>query len=159
MRTTPDDVCTILVYVDDLFIMSGHKKSLTEVAETLKAKYGGITTTEGHVHDYLGIKWDFSTPSQVTLSMKGYVTDLLKKYGPNASVNDQSPLLGKDKRELFNSAVMTLHYLAKRVRPDILAAVSFCALVFSPQQSRTTPSSRGFWGTCPCQWTRSSSSR
>ena len=42
MRTTPYDVCTILVYVDDLFIMSGHKKSLTEVAETLKAKYGAL---------------------------------------------------------------------------------------------------------------------
>ena len=30
-------------------------------------------------------------------------------------------------REEYHSAVMTLHYLAKRMRHDILTAVSFCA--------------------------------
>jgi hypothetical protein len=137
MRTTLDDVCTILVYVDDLFIMFGNKTSLTEVADMLKKKYGGITTTEGRVHDYLGIRWDFTVPRQVTLSMEGYVKDLLLKYGPYPSattpgahdlfVINESPPIGREKREMFHSAVMTLHYLAKRVRPDILAAVSFCA--------------------------------
>jgi hypothetical protein len=76
-------------------------------------------------------------PRQVTLSMEGYVKDLLLKYGPYPSattpgahdlfVINESPPIGRDKREMFHSAVMTLHYLAKRVRPDILAAVSFCA--------------------------------
>ena len=146
MRTTPDDVCTILVYVDDLFIMSGNKTALKEVADTLKNKYGGITTTEGHIHDYLGIRWDFTEPGQVTLSMEGYIKDLLTKYGPYTrssipgapdlfQINKESPALGKVKKELFHSAVMTLHYLAKRVRPDILAAVSFCATrVLAPSE-------------------------
>ena len=137
-RVRDDDECTILVYVDDLFIMSSAQHNLLEVSSTLRKKYGGITTTEGQVHDYLGIRWDFSIAKQVSLSMEGYVKDLLAKFKPlkGAStpagsdlfeIKDSSPLLGKEKRELYHSAIMTLHYLAKRVRPDILAAVSFGA--------------------------------
>ena len=51
-RVRDDDECTILVYVDDLFIMSSAQHNLLEVSSTLRKKYGGITTTEGQVHDY-----------------------------------------------------------------------------------------------------------
>jgi hypothetical protein len=30
----------------------------------------------GMVHDYLGIKWDFANPGQVSLSMDGYINDI-----------------------------------------------------------------------------------
>ena len=41
----------------------------------------------------------------------------------------------KTNGESFHSCVMTLHYLAKRTRPDILTAVSFCATrVLSPTE-------------------------
>ena len=145
-RAITSGECSILVYVDDLLISSSNKDTLQEVAAVLRNKYGGITTTEGYTHDYLGIRWDFSVPLQVSLSMEGYINDLLKKFQPFKASNTpassdlfenkpQSPPLGKLKRELFHSAVMTLHYLAKRVRPDILAAVSFCATrVLAPNE-------------------------
>ena len=143
-RVTGINECTILIYVDDLLITSTDKDTLSEVASRLKDKYGGITTKEGRVHDYLGIRWDFSTSKQVTLSMDGYVRELLTKFSHNKQfktpaghnlydTDEHSAALGRDKREAFHSCVMTLHYLAKRVRPDILAAVSYCATrVLSP---------------------------
>ena len=70
--------------------------------------------------------------------MQGYINDIFSKYTVSkhykAAANDQlfditesSPALSYNKKELFHSIVITLHYLAKRVRPDILTAVSWCA--------------------------------
>ena len=133
-HTLSGNTCNILVYVDDLLITSTAAKDLT----TLKTKYSGVTTNEGLTHDYLGIHWDFSEPAQVSLAMNGYVQDVLNKFPPppgattaasNAlfTVSPGSTPLPKTAREHYHSAFMTLHYLAKRVRPDILTAVSFCA--------------------------------
>ena len=136
----------ILVYVDDLLITSDSDQVLDEVDATLRGKYGGVTSKKGSVHDYLGIKWDFSNPGQVQLSMQGYVKDIFSKYKeakPQRApanenlfvVSEASPLLTKDKQEMFHSLVMTLHYIAKRVRPDLLTSTSWCASrVLSPTE-------------------------
>ena len=63
--------------------------------------------------------------------MQGYINDLLKKYTISklyeSSASDdlftvlgKIPELTKEKRETFHSIIMTLHYLAKRVRTDVL---------------------------------------
>ena len=130
-RTLSGNTCNILVSVDDLLITSTAATDLQEVATTLKAKYGGVATNEGLTHDYLGIHWDFSEPGQVSLAMNGYVQDVLTKFPPTPgattpalnslfTVSPGSTPLSKTAREQYHSAVMTLHYLAKRVRPDIL---------------------------------------
>ena len=148
-RENPYDVCSftrargistdrILVYVDDLFITSDSEQVLDDIDETLRKTYGGVTSKKGKLHEYLGIRWDFSIPGQVSLSMQGYVNDIFAKYTVPKSckvpandqlfeISDSSPPLSNSKREDFHSIVMTLHYLAKRVRPDILTAVSWCA--------------------------------
>jgi hypothetical protein len=41
--------------------------------------------------------------------------------------NDKCPKLSREKQELFHSCVMKLHYLAQRIRSDVLTAVSFAA--------------------------------
>ena len=148
-RPNPYDTCSfvrhrqrsidrILVYVDDLFITSDSKRELDTTAEALKSKYGQVTSKTGLEHDYLGIRWDFRVQGQATLSMEGYVKDVIRKYGVTKAFktpagdglftsDENSPALSPEKCALFLSAVMTLHYLAKRVRPDTLAAVSWCA--------------------------------
>ena len=137
-RTNLTSTCNILVYVDDLLITSSAPSDLAEIASNLKSKYGGVTTTEGRHHDYLGIHWNFTIDGEVSLAMDGYIKDVLKKFPPTRNAKTPalnnlfetsltSPALPKNKREEYHSAVMTLHYLAKRVRPDILTAVSFCA--------------------------------
>ena len=128
----------ILVYVDDLFLTSDSEVELDTIATALRTKYGEVTSHKGPTHNYLGISWDFTVPDQVTLSMAGYVQEVLRKYGvteryktpatDNLFTSDtDSPLLSREKQELFHSSVMTLHYLAKRTRPDLLTAVSWCA--------------------------------
>ena len=137
-RVRGDTTDRILVYVDDLFITSRDEEILQSIADALKDSYGGITTTTGLQHDFLGIHWDFTTPGQVSLSMEGYISDVLTKYKVSKTCispatdnlfrcDHNSPNLSKEKQEQFHSVIMTLHYLAKRVRPDILTAVSFCA--------------------------------
>jgi hypothetical protein len=42
------------------------------------------------------------------------------------TIDSTSPLLSKEQRELYQSCVMTLYYLAKRTQFDILTAISFC---------------------------------
>ena len=136
----------ILVYVDDLFITSRDEQVLKYIADALKTSYGGVTVRTGLEHDFLGIHWDLRTPGQVSLSMDGYVTDVLTKYKVTKTSmtpatdslfksDPLSPKLSKEKQEQFHSVIMTLHYLAKRTRGDILTAVSFCATrVLNPTQ-------------------------
>ena len=137
-RLRGQSVDRILVYVDDLFITADAEPVLDEIDRTLREKYGGVTSKKGKVHEYLGIRWDFNKPGEVTLSMQGYINGLFKKYtisklyeSPASddlyTVSEKSPELTKEKREMFHSIVMTLHYLAKRVRTDVLTAISWCA--------------------------------
>ena len=90
-----------------------------------------MTSHFGLHHDYLGIHWDLATAGQISLSMTGYLKDIVSEYyvimksktpaTDRLFVTDISgPLLSNTKREEYHSAVMTLHYLAKRIRPDIL---------------------------------------
>jgi Reverse transcriptase (RNA-dependent DNA polymerase) len=145
----PYDICSfsrnrgtsidkILVYVDDLFITSDSDRVLDEIDTTLRFKYGGVTSKKGPIHEYLGIMWDFTTQGEVSMRMDGYIKDIFKKYTVTRTrsvpanenlftISNDSPELSTEKRENFHSIVMTLHYLAKRIRTDILTAVSWCA--------------------------------
>ena len=67
------------MYVDDLFITSDSEKELDKIDKTLREKYGGVTSQKGRVHDYLGIRWDFTSEGQVSMSMQRYVKDIFAK--------------------------------------------------------------------------------
>ena len=138
VRETDGRIDSILVYVDDLMVSSKHQSVLTSIADALREKYTDITVKFGKDHDFLGIHWNFGVPGQVTLSMSGYVENILNKYNVQSKAktpatdmlfvtNPDCPKLNKTKQELFHSCVMELHYLAKRIRGDILTAVSYCA--------------------------------
>ena len=99
-----------------------------------------MTSKLGDMHDYLGIKWDFTVPGQVSLSMEGYLADIFACCNvtttyPNPAteklfvVNSSSPLLIREKREHYHSIVMTLHYLAKRTRSNILTTCTFMYMI------------------------------
>lgn len=128
----------ILVYVDDLFLTSDSNSRLQTIAETLKSRYDAVTYKTGLQHDFLGIHWDFTVAGQVSLSMDGYINDIIRKYNVTEQCStpatdrlfrttEDSPKLTTEKSEMFRSCVMTLYYLAKRTRPEILTAVSYCA--------------------------------
>ena len=129
---------SILVYVDDLLLTSAKQSNLDMVAQALRERYGGVTVRTGQEHDFLGINWDFRTPGEVSLSMEGYVSNILNKYNVSKKAmtpatdmlfrsNESCAKLNHKLQQTFYSCVMELHYLAKRIRGDILTAVSFCA--------------------------------
>lgn len=125
-------------YVDDLLITSDSKSRLQTIADTLKSRYDAVTYKTGLEHDFLGIHWDFTVPGQASLSMDGYINDIISKYYVTKMCSTpatdrlfhttkDSVILTLEKREMFRSCVMTLYYLAKRTRPEILTAISYCA--------------------------------
>lgn len=128
----------ILLYVDDLLITSDSKSRFQTIADTLKSRYDAVTYKTGLEHDFLGIHWDFTVPGQASLSMDGHINDIISKYNVTKMCSTpatdrlfhttkDSVVLTLEKRRMFRSCVMTPYYLAKRTRPEILTAISYCA--------------------------------
>ena len=127
--------CTICVHVDDLMITCKTKSVVDEVCNSLRAKFTTINENRGKIHPYLGMIFDFSSGHDVSITMSGYVNDVLKEYevtktAKTPAANDlydirDSPKLPSQKSDDFHSRVAKLLYLAKRVRPDILQPVIF----------------------------------
>ena len=81
--------------------------------------------------------FDFSQEGKCRITMDGYMEDLMavcEDIKGNAKtpasddlfkINEDDELLNKGEREYFHSLTAKFLYLAKRVRPDILTAVSF----------------------------------
>ena len=135
-KTMDGKQSTIVVYVDDLFISSESLSLIEELENMLKERFGAdLQVHEGPIFSYLGMTWDYSVPGQVKVTMRGFIDDLLTWSGISGSVQTpastflfttrDSPKLSKNEMERFHSAAAKLLYLAKRVRPDILLAVSF----------------------------------
>ena len=95
----------ILVYVEDLFITSESKESLQAIADTLKRKYEAVTYNTGLEHDFLGIHWDFIIPGQASLSMDGYINDIISKY--NVMKRCSTPATDKLFRTTQDSPIIT----------------------------------------------------
>jgi hypothetical protein len=126
---------TILLYVDDLKIMSVDNEEIHRVVQCLQREYKTVTVRTGNVHNYLGMTFDYSKRRSVKITMLGYIKDLLVLTGTvgeartpateNLFEIKDSPPLSADKKQELHSYVMKLFYLAKRVRPDILTCVQF----------------------------------
>jgi hypothetical protein len=109
---------------------------IEDLTNTLRTKFKSITVHDGKIHSYLGMSFDFSTQGEVKITMKKFIDELMDAYNVK-SVSDtpssnslfdatkDSPLLDKKKSEQFHSCVAKCLYLSKRVRPDILLAVSY----------------------------------
>ena len=127
--------CTICVYVDDLMMTCINDEVLDEVEAMLAKNFEGTKASKGDKHSYLGMLFDFGVKGEVKITMEHYIRELLEKHEVKGTVSTpakpnlfeivDSPLLDPERKAIFHSAVATLLYLAKRVRPDILTAVSF----------------------------------
>jgi hypothetical protein len=127
--------CTVVVYVDDFFVTSKDPSMIEDLERILKHKFKDLTVHDGTVHSYLGMTWDFSVPHQVKITMEHFISSLLQDSKVEGTVKTpatdtlfvtrDSTLLDNSSKKKFHSLVAKLLYLAKRVRPDILLAVSF----------------------------------
>jgi Reverse transcriptase (RNA-dependent DNA polymerase) len=127
---------TVCLYVDDLLITSVDGDDIDWVAGELRKKYGTVTLNVGKVHSYLGQTFDMSVDGKVSVSMEGYIRDILDSQGVTGyratpattalySINPDLELLPTADQDAFHSVVMRLMFLAQRARPDVLTPVAF----------------------------------
>jgi hypothetical protein len=127
---------TVCIYVDDLLITSEDNEEIEELLLYLNNVYKNITKKTEKVISYLGMTIDLSSEGKAVVTMEAYINDILKSYNVNGKastpatsqlfvINENSPALDNDKKDIFHSRVAKLLYLAKRVRPDILTAVVY----------------------------------
>jgi hypothetical protein len=127
---------TIVIYVDDALVTSPKQSALDELAAAMKKRYGVVEVRMGAIHQYLGMKLDFSNQGLCHVTMEKYIADLLEEYKVTGTcrvpaqeslfdidteAEPMSPLAAKD----FHRAVAQCLYLACRARPDILCPTIF----------------------------------
>jgi hypothetical protein len=129
--------CTIVLYVDDLLVTSEDETAIDELEAQLIATYQKVTSTAGRIHSYLGMTFDFTTEGSVSVTMQGYIDDMMREYGitkvatspaNNKLFDETLPTLLTDEYQAeLHSITAKLLYLGTRVRPEILLVVNYLA--------------------------------
>ena len=76
-KTVGGTQITIIVYVDDLMIISKKPRLIKAIITTLEMKYDKLKISSGKVHNYLGMVFDFSNPTYVSVDQIGMVEDII----------------------------------------------------------------------------------
>ena len=132
---------TVCTHVDDLFISAATEEAIDTIISQLDKLYsddqGRITIQRGKKIEYVGMVFIFNNNKTVSVTMDGYVFDLLEGLkditgvvGTPATnnlfrVREDSRKLDADEKEFYHSTIAKILYLGKRVRPDLLVAISF----------------------------------
>ena len=126
---------TVVVHVDDLFVTSASESNLTAFCSYLKRVYPETKETRGDVIDYIGMTFDFSKIGKVSVTMDNCISDIITSSGVTKvasspatktlfDIRDAKKLSHQDS-QFFHTHVAKMLYLAKRVKPECLAAVAF----------------------------------
>ena len=129
-------MCTIATHVDDLHIIASTEEMANELQQHLQDTYGELNVQNGVQHEYLGMQFNYKTNSMVEIRMDGYINQLLLEYGITTTskypcalnlfeVSEISPLLSDKDQEKYRGMAMKVLYLAIRIRPDLLTALSY----------------------------------
>tara|TARA_B100002003_G_C14152859_1_gene554651 strand:- start:307 stop:5016 length:4710 start_codon:yes stop_codon:yes gene_type:complete len=130
---------TTCFHVDDLLFTCNNEQMLTNVVQQFGSKFRGISIQKGNNINYLGLNIHRNRNKDIELSMIKYSKDIGESCGitqkdktPNTETlfeddNDESIFLTEDNRKIFHTIVAKLLYLAKKLRPDILTAISYLA--------------------------------
>jgi len=136
------DDCIILVYVDDMIVISRKKDVLETLVNNLKKK-NLILSNEGSLSKYLGVDVKYKEngnfeliqpfPIQRVIDLL-WITSNESKYNTRPTNPLVKPLLHKDlngeRRNSswnYRTAIWMLTYLEGTIRPDISIAVHQCA--------------------------------
>jgi hypothetical protein len=134
---------TVSWHVDDVKVSHINSMHVDHFLEWIKKTYGTIgevKTNRGKIHEYLGMKLDYSTKGQVSIDMTKYVDKMIDNMptkdlegGRVASpwndnlfkVNEQSKKLNQEMAEKFHTITAQGLFLCKRGRPDISPAIAY----------------------------------
>lgn len=124
----------ILIYVDDILILSQKEEYIDEIKINLSNKVD--LKDLGNVGNCLGIEFT-RTPQQISLHQRGYIKDILQRFGmtdcnPVSTPLDKNVKLSKsedrtpeDEELPYRELIGALTYLAQCTRPDISFSVSY----------------------------------
>ena len=124
----------IVLYVDDLFITYDNDDVIKELKTMLLNKFGGeFKHPVDDTIEFLGMKIKYvdhgiflTMPDKIQDVTQGILQSASTPAGNNLfTIDERSKELEKEEREKFHSLVAKLLYISKRVRPDILLAVTF----------------------------------
>ena len=117
----------------------------------INKRFPGLKSKIGTEHKYLGMNIKFLKEGNVSIEMKDYVKETITTSGMDVSrkaatpankklfdVDDSSPKLDKDRKEIFHHCVAKLLYVSKRCRLDVQLPISFLC-------SRVTKSTEEDW--------------
>jgi hypothetical protein len=131
------DISIICVHVDDLLVLSPNESSRDDLVTSLEKTFTLVSQHDDVSYLGMTIKRD-STTGKIRVTQEGFITDLLKENEINnvakppptpataslLEVKEDSPPCDPRK---YKSIIMSLMYLARFTRPDILMPVSYLA--------------------------------
>ena len=127
---------TVVLYVDDILVL-GDIQDILWFKAYLESRFPEVTFHGGKVLDYVGMTLDFAAnPGRLAVTIKQSIHDIIStsavtKVHPTPAteslfdVDPTSIKLSIAEEAYYRTFVAKLLYLAKRVRPEILTAVSF----------------------------------
>ena len=145
-KTINEVQITIIVHVDDLMMTSVNQDHLKCLVRELHDMYDVKQHNSGKIHSYIGMTFDFTIEGEVSITMQGFIDDLLTSSGISGTkktpackelfeIDNDSKPLDNDKSMWFHTFVAKLLYVAKRVKPECLTAISFLTTrVQSPKE-------------------------
>ena len=134
---------TICWHMDDLKSSHIDLKVNDKFLQWIKDMFGQlreVKTTQGPLHDYLGITLDYSVPGQVSIDMSHYVEKMVKEFPQETlkgasvaslwnenlfKVQHDSALLEKEQAKLFHTMTMQELFHCKCGCPDIAPAIAY----------------------------------
>lgn len=141
-KTINGKQCTIVWHVDDLKISHVDESVAERMLGLLEHEFGKespLSVTRGRVHDYLGMRLDFTEVGVARIDMTKYVEEILSEAPDDMSgeaptpaasylfkVNTSDPAaLSEEDAVIFHHIVAKALFLCKRGRPDIQTAIAF----------------------------------
>lgn len=127
-----ENVTYILLYVDDLLVVSKNEKSITEIIDVVKSKYK--IKDLGNISHFLGMEVKRDNDGNFMINQSSYISKIVEQAGLKDAKDSKFPLevgyfknpggeILKDITE-FRSIIGMLLYVAVNTRPDISASVS-----------------------------------
>lgn len=122
-------------HVDGLFITSISEEIIEELAVGLIVMYGDVTKKNGPILNYLGTVFNITVPGESTVTMGGYVEDMLREIGTTGGARTPATegllevreMASESDRVEIHRCVAKMLYMATRCRPNCLTTVSYLA--------------------------------
>jgi hypothetical protein len=126
---------SLTLHVDDLLTTCMSETEIDQFFAYLRTQFPVITVHKGKMPSYLGRLFDFKEEGAVYVTMQGTVDEALKRCGvkkycatptsDNLFVIRYAPKVSEKEAIWCRSYVAKVLYIAKRVKPECLTAVSF----------------------------------